>query len=153
MKLMSKTYRYNSKLVQTIMCNYIPYPMDKGYEALTGVMEKVEEKQVAYEQPSSYDAYDSEEQKLVYLQKFIDKCNTNNIKLIMCYSPYYGQTIPRSICMIEELAELNNVLFLNYGDDVRFQNHKYFQDASHLNDIGAIEYSKEITITLNQLSY
>lgn len=67
----------------------------------------------------------------------------------MCYSPYYGQTIPASICLIEELATKNNVPFLNYGDDVRFQKPEYFQDASHLNDTGAREYSKEITRVLN----
>ena len=32
-KLLSKTYKYNSNLVQTIKCNYIPWPEDRGYEA------------------------------------------------------------------------------------------------------------------------
>ena len=85
-----------------------------------------------------------EERKLVYLQKFIDDCKDNNIDLVMCYSPYYGQPIPKSIRMIEELAEKNGVKFFNYGDDVRFQKPEFFQDASHLNDTGAKEYSKEI---------
>lgn len=33
----------------------------------------------------------------------------------MCYSPYYGQPILKSIRMIEELAKKNCVNFLNYG--------------------------------------
>ena len=32
MKMLSKTYRYNSKLVQTIKCNYLPEKEDRGYE-------------------------------------------------------------------------------------------------------------------------
>lgn len=143
-KLHSKTYKYNSKLVQTIKCNYIPWPEDRGYEALNGVMKIAEgERTIDALVPSSAQP-SIEERKLVYLQKFIDDCEDNNIELVMCYSPYYGQTIPASIRMIEELAIKNEVPFLNYGDDVCFQKPEYFQDASHLNDTGAKEYSKEI---------
>ena len=143
-KLVSKTYKYNSKLVQSIKCNYISWPEDRGYEALNGVMKITEGEQAAdVLAPSSVEP-NIEERKLVYLQKFIDDCKDNNIELVMCYSPYYGQPIPKSIRMIEELAEKNGVKFFNYGDDVRFQKPEFFQDASHLNDTGAKEYSKEI---------
>lgn len=144
-KLMSKTYRYNSKLVQTIKCNYIPWPEDRGYEALTGMMQVAEGVKAAdvlatttSEEPII------EERKLLYLQKFIADCKANNIQLVMCYSPYYGQSVPKSIRIIEGMAKKNDVPFMNYGDDVRFQNPEYFQDASHLNDTGARVYSKEI---------
>lgn len=147
-KLMSKTYRYNSKLVQTIKCNYIPWPEDRGYEALSGVMKVAEGEKVTDVLLSASDKPNIEERKLAYLQKFIDKCKDNDIKLVMCYSPYYGRTIPKSIKMIEEIADENDVKFLNYGDDGRFQKTEYFQDASHLNDKGAKEYSKEIANVL-----
>lgn len=148
-KLMSKTYRYNSKLVQTIKCNYIPWPEDRGYEALTDVMQVAEGGKAADVLSSFSEEPIIEERKLVYLQKFIDGCKANNIQLIMCYSPYYGQSVPKSIRMIEEMAAKNKVPFLNYGDDERFQKPEYFQDASHLNDTGATEYSKEIVRILN----
>ena len=144
-KLLSKTYKYNSKLVQTIKCNYIPWPEDRGYEALNGVM-KISEGEQAPDvlAPSSVEP-NIEERKLVYLQKFIDDCKHNNIELVMCYSPYYNQATPASICLIQEIAEKNDIMFLNYCDEVNFQKPEYFQDASHLNDTGAKEYSKEIT--------
>ena len=47
-----------------------------------------------------------------------------------------------------EDGENDNVPFLNYGDDERFQKPEYLQDASHLNDTGAKEFSKEITNVL-----
>lgn len=153
-KLMSKTYKYNSKLVQMIKCNYISSPENKGYEALNGVMYIVEEQKVSDIMPSaSYSYPNIEDRKLLYLQKLIDDCKTNNIELVMCYSPYYGQTTPVSICMIEQLATENNVTFLNYGSDVHFQKPEYFQDASHLNDNGAKMYSMEISRVLKQLCY
>lgn len=143
-KLLSKTYKYNSKLVQTIKCNYIPWPEDRGYEALNGVMKISEGEQAAdVLAPSSVEP-NIEERKLVYLQKFIDDCKHNNIELVMCYSPYYNQATPASICLLQEIAEKNDIMFLNYGDEVNFQKPEYFQDASHLNDTGAKEYSKEI---------
>ena len=144
-KLMSKTYRYNSKLVQTIKCNYIPWPEDRGYEALTGMMQVAEGVKAAdVLTTTSSEEPIIEERKLLYLQKFIDDCKANNIQLVMCYSPYYGQSVPKSIRIIEGMAKKNDVPFMNYGDDVRFQNPEYFQDAGHLNDTGARVYSKEI---------
>lgn len=150
-KLLSKTYKYNSKLVQTIKCNYIPYPEDRGYEALNGVMKVTEGEKAADVLAPSSSKPNIEERKLIYLQKFIDDCKNNNIELLMCYSPYYNQPIPKSIRIIEELAEENGVKFLNYGDDVRFQKPEYFQDASHLNDTGGKEYSKVIVSMLRSL--
>ncbi len=151
-KLLSKTYKYNSKLVQTIKCNYIPWPEDRGYEALNGVMEVVESGAAADVLSPSVDRPQVEDRKLYYLQKFIDDCKIHDIKLVLCYSPYYGQTTPSSIRLIEELAQNNNVLFLNYGNDDLFQNNEYFQDASHLNDKGAKEYSKVVASTLKRVS-
>lgn len=150
-RLLSKTYKYNSKLVQAIKCNYIPWPEDRGYEALNGVMKVAEGEKAADVLAPTSSQPNIEDQKLVYLQKFIDNCKDNNIELVMCYSPYYGQPIPKGIQMIEELAGKNGVKFLNYGDDVRFQNPEYFQDASHLNDTGARVYSRKISDVINEL--
>lgn len=152
-KLLSKTYKYNSKLVQTIKCNYIPWPEDRGYEALNGVMKVAEGEKAADVLAPSAAHPNIEERKLIYLQKFIGDCKDNNIEIVMCYSPYYGQTIPASIRMIEELATKNDVPFLNYGDDVRFQKPEYFQDAGHLNDTGATAYSKMVVSFLRETMY
>ena len=103
-KLLSKTYKYNSKLVQTIKCNYIPWPEDRGYEALNGMMQ-ITENVVADILETSSKQLNIENRKLVYLQKFIDVCKIHDIKLVICYSPYYRQNIPESICMIEKIAK------------------------------------------------
>ena len=75
-KLLSISYRYNSKLVQSIKCNFIPSPEDNGYEKVTGKL-KDNVKFVRNE----YDDCDLDEMKLDYLQKMIDITNKNHIKL------------------------------------------------------------------------
>ena len=141
-KLMSKTYRYNSKLVQTIKCNYIPWPEDRGYEALTGNMKEKDGK--AADVLENTKEVVIEERKLEYVRKLIDLCKVNDIKLVMCYSPYYYKKSSEGIVRIKDIARSNGIMFLDYGSTEHFQNSEYFQDASHLNDTGAHEYTEEV---------
>lgn len=141
-KLMSKTYRYNSKLVQTIKCNYIPWPEDRGYEALSKKMDVKEEKEPDTSNKSN--KTNVENRKLVYIQKFIDMCKNNDIKLYMCYSPYYHKVVPYSIHIIQNIAKKNNVPFFEYSMTKEFQNPLFFKDAGHLNNDGAHIYTAEI---------
>lgn len=62
----------------------------------------------------------------------------------MCYSPYYNSKPAEGIERIKELAQSNGIMFLDYGQAEQFQNPEYFQDASHLNDIGAHAYTEEV---------
>lgn len=78
------------------------------------------------------------------MQKLIDLCKVNNIKLVMCFSPYYNSKPTKGIELIKDMASKNGISFLDYGLDERFQNPEYFQDASHLNDSGARTYTEEI---------
>ena len=142
LKLMSKTCRYNSKLVQTIKCNYIPWPEDRGYEALSGQMVITNGKAADVLSASVY--AEIEDRKIEYIHKFIEICMDNNIKLVMCYSPYYKAEISKGISLIESIAKEQGIPFYDYGVDERFQKPEYFQDASHLNDDGAKAYTKEV---------
>lgn len=45
----------------------------------------------------------------------------------------------------------NDFPFLNYGDEKRFQKLEYFQDASHLNDTEAKDYSMEVARVLMKI--
>lgn len=149
LKLRSKTYRYNSKLVQTIKCNYIPWPEDKGYEALSGVMEVVD--------GNAADVLDVvsdpivEDNKVAYLHKLINICKQHNIKLAMCYSPYYGVKPSKSSATIKDIAEEENIMFLDYSLVEEFQKAELFQDASHMNDTGADAYTLEVVQQIMKL--
>lgn len=142
LKLLSRTYRYNSKLVQIIKCNYVPWPEDKGYEALYGRMD--------LKDSSYFDVIDEknkpniEKRKLEYMLRFIQMCKNNNIDLLLCYSPYYNKKQGEAVEMIKNIAAQNNVPFLDFCEDLRFQNAEFFKDPSHMNDIGAKEYTKVV---------
>lgn len=141
-KLCSKTYRYNSKMVQTIKCNYLPSPEDKGYEALDGVLEIKDGK--AADVLTSSSEPDIEERKVVYVRKLIDLCRKNNIELVMCFSPYYNSSMPQSVSLLKDIAAEEGVPFFDYYSSEEYQRPEYFKDASHLNDTGARLYSREI---------
>ena len=52
--------------------------------------------------------------------------------------------------MIEEIADMNNVKFFDYGNDERFQRAPFFQDAGPLNDTDAKKYMMDIAEMLNK---
>ena len=151
LKLLFKTYRYNSKFVQIIKCNYVPWPENKGYEALTGTMEVVDGN-VADVLDVSGNAK-IEYRKVKYVRKLIDLCKNNKIKLVMCFSPYYNTPESDGVLVIKKLAENNSVPFLDYGENHLFQKTDYFRDESHLNDNGPTAYTKEIVKQIRKKCY
>lgn len=144
-KLFSKTYRYNSKLVQTIKCNYLPEKEDRGYEALTGKMNvELYEKDAVTRTSSPKKSVKIEERKLEYMEKFISLCKTTGIELVLCYSPYYHNMPSEGISKIQDMAEKYNVPFYEFVTDKEFDNPELFNDAMHLNDDGARRYTGKL---------
>jgi hypothetical protein len=141
-KILSDTYRYNSDAVQLIKCNFLPEREDRGYEAIYGQLDvKLFEfdKKQEIRQDASID-----KQKEDCLRKLIHLCKVNNIKMIMCYSPYYNTPSGKSIALIKEIAEESDIQFWDYSRDVKFNRPEFFYDIMHLNDIGAKCFSSEI---------
>jgi hypothetical protein len=147
LKLISKSYRYNSKLVQSVKCNYIPSFEDNGYEALKGeIVVKTlptERKELTLAKVDSL--------KLSYVAKLIDMCKSNGIELVMCYSPTYQIAKSSGIEAIKSLAKSRSIPFLDYSNDERLRESKYFKDESHLNDTGAHVYSSLIAHEVKQI--
>lgn len=142
-KLLSKTYRFNSKLVQTIKCNYIPLKEDRGYEALFGQMDYdlyVKEKADKKVKTTA----EIDDLKVYYFRKFISLCKDNGINLIICYSPCFQGQQPVFVDYIKKISFENNVPFINFIDDEDFADPKLFYDNRHLNDNGANVYSKKL---------
>lgn len=141
-KLKSKTYRYNSKLVQTIKCCFISGPEEKGYEAFNRVL-KENEINVS-DELSNGDNVEYEKFKIKYVEKLINLCKNNRIQLVMTYSPHYKKEIPASVHSAEIIANKYDVPFINCGLEEHFQNNEYFSDENHLNDVGAHVYTTYI---------
>jgi hypothetical protein len=145
-KLMSKTYRYNSKLVQLINCNFIPYPEEKGYVPIYG---NVKVQDIEFTNKNYNPIYDPLKRK--YIIKLIQLCKKNGINLVFTYSPYYGGGMVNSIKEIKGIAKGYDVPFWDYSTTPLFQKPELFMDESHMNDVGARMYSMIIAQALKSI--
>lgn len=136
-KQMSKTYRYNSKLVQTIKCNYLAEPEDKGYEVVKGKLPD----DVVFENEASTET-DFEPMKVEYMQKFIDLCKNNNIPLLLVYSPIFRNGESPAMRKIAEMAKASGVPFWDYSNEPTIIKRENFRDKMHLHDEGAHLWSE-----------
>ncbi|MCM1142079.1 MAG: hypothetical protein NC453_26210 [Muribaculum sp.] len=143
----SHIMRYNAKAVSNLIgMLYSPHAAaEKGYIPAP--------KPPKY--PSKMDIYHAEEidpQKMIYLQKFIDKCTEHNIKLIFCISPMYSEIEKDAYKPLYDLAERNNIPLLDYHSQGLYQDHpEYFKDNAHLWDAGAREFSTLLGHDLKKL--
>lgn len=142
LKLKIKTYRYNSKLVQTIKCNFFRTKEERGYEGYNGVLKEIDNKSI------SSDDYCFDDSKIKYVRKFITLCHDNGIRLYFYYSPSFGGRSSSGIVKIKEVAEEYNVPFDDYSDIYQFQGTPLYYDRTHLNDFGAHEYSRFVASEL-----
>ena len=148
LKMNLMTYRYNSKLVQAIKCNFIPWPEDRGYEALIG--SSLDSTDV-FKISDEMDAAEYEENKIVYLRKFISACKDNGIPMVIAHSPSFGYTPSEGLDYIRSVALEYGVPYLDYGKDERFMSPRLFKDGSHLNDEGAKSYSVAVVAEIKKL--
>ena len=138
-KLNSKTYRYNSKLVQLIKCNFIPYPENKGYEAVNG---KLPDDIDFCNTPRKNVELEYEKEK--YLIKLLSLCKSNNIPLVMIYSPIFYNSQSNAKEKIIEISVKYNVPYWDYSNNPLFLDRNNFRDIDHLNNETAYRWSSFI---------
>lgn len=145
-KLASKIYPYNSKLIQLLMCYYVPTPIDNGYSGLDGKMNDSDDFI-----SDGYCVFDIEKNKLDYYNKMIDICQNNDIFLILVQSPYYGNSGSLGIDTLKIIANERNIPWLDYFNKTEFMEPSLFRDRSHLNDYGAHLFSSSIANEIKSL--
>ena len=136
LRMQSLTYRYNSKLVQSIKCNFIPLPEDNGYEKINGKLSDTTEFK-------KHDYYTGtlDENKLLYLQKLIDLTKQNHIKLVLVLSPNFYYNPSNGYDAIKNKAEDNDIPFIDCYNELSLMKRELFRDVMHLNDAGAHVWS------------
>lgn len=144
LKLKSLCYRYNSKLVQLLKCNFIPSPEDKGYEALTGEFVPT---------PIAVDpvAEELEPGKVDCMNKLVAMCKDNGIKLFFSLSPSFNRSKSLGLDYMVNLSAKENIPLLDHMNDEMFLNTTCFKDSIHLNDYGARMYTELLTSDLKRL--
>ena len=134
----SHLYRFNAKAASNIAGlainrneggdnGYIPSPQPTHYPSFLEHRET----------PENVDSM-----KLKYVQKFIDLCHENDIRLVFMVSPMYTTIDNNHYDVLKSIAMQNEIPFLDYHTEGLFHNHpEYFKDPSHLWDKGARLYS------------
>lgn len=145
-KLISNLYQYNSLFLKIIGDNLTPIPNIKGMYPLKGIMSYNPDVNTN-ERHNKVD-----DLKIYYLSKFIEKCQSNGVKLIFSISPRYsGQLFGYMYPEVRSICEEYNVPFLDYyGLDGVSNNKSFFKDQTHMNYMGADFFTKKIIRDIRQ---
>lgn len=144
----SHLYRYNAKAASNLAGlainrheggdnGYIPFPQPAHYP---NYLEHSDT-------PESVDSL-----KLKYVQKFINLCHENEIKLVFMVSPMYTKINDDYYDVLKTIATLNEIPFLDYHKEGLYHDHpEYFKDPFHLWDRGARLYSSVFASDLKRI--
>jgi hypothetical protein len=137
-KLCSQIYPFNS-LIFTIAAGNTEFNKQRreeinGYVPLKNTWKKsleIEKKQINYVLDTV---------KVNALKTFIKECKTNNVKLILVFSPDFRkfEETNNSVSIAKKIALENNISFYDFTNDKRFiTKPEFFADYTHLNDTGS----------------
>lgn len=140
-KMMSMLYRHNSKFMQ-VLTDYV-HPIFKiegnGYLPLKGEMDRMKIKDTVKEQPK----LEVDSQKLQFINKLIDELD--GVKLVFVASPSWYGNENDAYQPVKEICSRRNIPFMDFSQDVKYiHQYQYFKDGSHLNDIGADEFTRDL---------
>lgn len=153
--LHSIAYQYNSTIVHIIYYRLKPQLDVDGYVPLLHFMtpQDFEEQRKADSirfsgiQPKSIDTvYENA------LKRFLQNALSLKIKVVMVYSPDYWGTKTEGNASAEKIYEIGRAFgipVIDYTEDPFFRSHPgFFNDIHHLNDDGAREFSRQISLKL-----
>ncbi len=140
-KLKSNSYRFNNNFIEQInsmhgkkedtasISGYLPLPVKKV----------VLQKQNIDEPAFNADIYS-------YFLKIIALCKNENIKLVVCISPYYNNVVfEKTVEETQKACNENNLQFINYLNNqlIDFPD-SLFADEAHLNYEGADRFTNNL---------
>lgn len=149
-KLHSRLFMYNSSLLPLVRDYYKTGGKGKGngYRPLSGVMD---ETMINDEESISVFNLSTDEIKLGMLEKFVSKCKNKGIQLIFMLSPEFCSQQTVLSDSIENLIN-DNAMFFNYSYVEGISNNKaLFWDREHLNDVGAVLFTRLLSERLKSL--
>lgn len=143
-KLYSQMYRYNYKFLEmTSDCAKRGEDKLKGYIPLYGEIRK---EMVDAPRPEKNPTIQVDETKIQYLELLAKECKEKGTKLVFVASPAFrgGSYSIETFAEVKKIADKYQVPFHYYYDSEYSENPDLFKDSHHLNDKGAVEFTKEI---------
>lgn len=148
LKLVSHLYRYNTKILQILHDEFSSrQEPEKGYRPLDGSMDYIPKPFKVQYRGKQCDSL-----KLEYDKKLILSAMDKGIHLFFAISPRYQATSYEDYLPLLRLCKQYHVPVLNHYCDKDFvQDKALFKDPMHLNQEGAVMYSKKIVQEVKQL--
>ena len=134
----SHLYRFNAKAVS----NIAGLAVDRNPKGDNGYYPMARPPFFPSEMETMKAPVSIDEEKVYYLNRFIDKCRENGIRLFFVVSPSYTYPAPGLYDAIKSIANQNDIVFIDYHTPGLFHDHpELFMDGYHLWDEGARKYS------------
>lgn len=144
-KLKSFTYPYNSLLFKIAIGNTEFNKKRnediKGYVPLSRALNET------IRTVDLSNNYSVDSNKVKFYKAFINDCIKTNIKLYIVCSPYFFNAIGRDTSMVlaKEIAENNNIDFIDFSkDDFFLNNPRLFDDTVHVNFAGSKIFTNKL---------
>lgn len=140
-KMLSNMYRYNSRFVQ-IISDYLHPMRSEGINGFRPIKDEFDtmkiRKKVINERKPQYDSL-----KICFIKKLIEE--SLNTKIVFCVSPYWNGGDTTTFQPIKDLCMDKKIPFIDYSNNSKYVHHnEFFVDGSHLNSLGADEYTRDI---------
>lgn len=147
-KYLSKIYPYNSLLDKIVRGNMDSMHGENdinGFVPFYGSYNRdITEK--------SFPETTLDKNKIDAFNSFIDICKKKNIKLFVVYSPEYLKILNNSssIEYIIDKCKQNDIDYITYQNNADFLKGELFREALHLNNVGADEFSLDLSLKLKE---
>jgi lysophospholipase L1-like esterase len=144
-------YRFNAKATSNIAGLFIA-PQDVGKDGYVPSQEPAHH--ITGEATTAENLGSTDRQKIRFIQRFIDICNKENIRLIFTISPAYTKITTTHYKQLKDIANQNGIELLDFHSKKLFLDHpEYFEDRVHLWDKGARLYSIVFAGQLKSILY
>lgn len=138
LKFTSGIYSYNGTIFN-ILYAYLHYRPNtrKGYIPLFGTIDPTKFIEEKY---TDEQRFKLPKKQIYYLNKIIDICKTQKVKLFFVVSPIYkpSEEEKQMIDQLTNLSQKDTIEIIDYSIDINFINKReLFKDNLHLNNVGA----------------
>ena len=144
-KMLSNMYRYNSRIVELIAdyLHPISNAREDGFQPLIGQMDK---SKIRISDGIKH-TFSPDPLKLDYINKMIEECEGSELIFVVSPSWYGMDTLQFN--PIRDICERRHIPFIDYSNHPKYiHNDIYFKDGSHMNSLGAEEFTKDLVISL-----
>lgn len=147
-KMMSQLYRYNSRIIELVSDFLQPLSNANpdGFSPLIGEIDGLKIRKHVEKQ----DSYRFDKLKLEYIKKFIQVAGAEHI--IFVVSPIWYGMDTLQFQPVKDICEQQNIPFIDYSNSPKYvHNDYYFKDGSHMNYLGAEEFTKDLVKDLRRI--